>query len=386
MDAGMENGRPKTARSLNCESGEVRPFRPGFTLVELLVVIAIIGILVALLLPAIQAAREAARRSQCKNQLKQMGLAILNHVNNFKVFPTGGAGPDVDIANYSAGGRPFGPDKQGLNWTYQILPFLEEGAIRNITTQAQLQAVVVPLYVCPSRRSPGERSATNGVATTFFPVDYAAAQPCTAQCVVGSSGCPALILYDPRDSVPLSADGYKKNQPSFWGGKTGAVAGTSALDGQVYDGVIVRSAWQQANNTFANVTRPVNIAKITDGTSHTLMVGEKYVRTDQYDGGSKSDDKGWTDGWDPDTMRSTCFAPYQDTDGQGFQFQPLNSPGDLFGHDRDVYYFGSAHSGGFNSAFADGSVHTIGYDIDIVVFNGLGTRAGGEIIDPAAVN
>ena len=65
----------------------------------------------------------------------------------------GGAGPDVDIANYSSGGKPFGPDKQGLNWTFQILPFLEEGAIQNMTTQAQLQGIAVPLYVCPSRRS-----------------------------------------------------------------------------------------------------------------------------------------------------------------------------------------------------------------------------------------
>ena len=72
----------------------------GFTLVELLVVIAIIGILVALLLPAIQAAREAARRTQCKNQLKQIGLAIQNHVDSYRVFPTGGAGLHPDIENY----------------------------------------------------------------------------------------------------------------------------------------------------------------------------------------------------------------------------------------------------------------------------------------------
>jgi prepilin-type N-terminal cleavage/methylation domain-containing protein len=125
--------------------------RRAFTLVELLVVIAIIGILVALLLPAIQAAREAARRTQCKNQLKQIGLAIHHHTDTYRVFPTGGAGPNVAIENYATNGIPAGPDKQGLNWTYQILPFLEEGGIRGITTQAQLQTAQVPVYVLPSR-------------------------------------------------------------------------------------------------------------------------------------------------------------------------------------------------------------------------------------------
>jgi prepilin-type N-terminal cleavage/methylation domain-containing protein/prepilin-type processing-associated H-X9-DG protein len=362
--------------------------RRAFTLVELLVVIAIIGILVALLLPAIQAAREAARRTQCKNQLKQIGLAILHHADTFRVFPTGGAGPSVDIANYVSGGRPFGPDKQGLNWTYQILPFLEEDAIRGITTQAQLQAAQVPLYVCPSRRSVGARTSANGVAPTFFPVDYAGAQPCTFQCPPGSPGCPApATRYNPLDSVPLAKTGYVANQLSFWGGKNAGVADASAMDNQVYDGVIVRSRWRFASNTYANnVPGPVKFARITDGTSHTFMVGEKYVRSDLYDGGSKSDDKGWTDGWDPDAMRSTCFPPFQDSDGAGFQFQPLNSPNDLFGIDRDVYYFGSAHSGGFNGIFADGSVHTLNYDIDVVMFNALATRAGDEVLDSSVVN
>src|SRR5262245_30735833 len=77
--------------------------RNAFTLVELLVVIAIIGILVALLLPAIQAAREAARRTQCKDNLKNVGLAILNHVDARKVFPTGGVTWGVKIPDYIEG-------------------------------------------------------------------------------------------------------------------------------------------------------------------------------------------------------------------------------------------------------------------------------------------
>jgi hypothetical protein len=344
---------------------------------------------VALLLPAIQAAREAARRTQCKNQLKQIGLGIHHHTDTFRVFPTGGAGPDVAIQNYVSSGRPFGPDKQGLNWTYQILPYLEEGAIRGIATQAELQSVQVPLYVCPSRRSVAARTSVSGaVAPLFFPVDYAGAQPCTFQCPPNTAGCPApTTRYNPLDSVPLAKTGYVANQLSFWGGKNGAVADASAMDNQVYDGVIVRSAWRFSSKTFAaNVPGPTKFARITDGTSHTFMIGEKYVRSDLYDGGSKSDDKGWTDGWDPDAMRSTCFQPYQDTDGSGFQFQPLNSPNDLFGIDRDVYYFGSAHSGGFSGIFADGSVHTLNYDIDVVLFNALATRAGDESIDASVVN
>jgi prepilin-type N-terminal cleavage/methylation domain-containing protein len=371
--------------------------RRGFTLVELLVVIAIIGILVALLLPAIQAAREAARRTDCRNRLKQIGLAIQNHVDSRKVFPTGGAGVYPDIANYVVGGRPFGPDKQGLNWCYQILPYLEEGAIQGLTTQVQLQAQTVPLYVCPSRRSvaAAQASAANLGGQQVFLIDYAAAQPCTVECPRGSPGCPnPAPRYNPLDSVPISKSGYIKNQLSFWGGKSGEVAGTTVMDNQVYDGVIVRTPWRFISKDAtgmptgmfaANVPQPISFAKITDGTSHTFLLGEKYVRSDLYQGGSKSDDKGWIDGWDPDAIRSTCFQPYQDSDGTGFQFQPQNGPNDLFGIDRDVYYFGSAHNSGFNGIFADGSIRTLSYDIDVVLFNALATRAGNEVIDQSAL-
>jgi type II secretory pathway pseudopilin PulG len=119
--------------------------------VELLVVIAIIGILIALLLPAVQAAREAARRTTCTNQLKQMGLACHNHVDVWKAFPSGGDTPWPPLILSS--GSPVGPDKQGVGWAYQILPFLEQKSLYHMSSDISVIGnLVVPLYNCPSRR------------------------------------------------------------------------------------------------------------------------------------------------------------------------------------------------------------------------------------------
>jgi prepilin-type N-terminal cleavage/methylation domain-containing protein len=367
--------------------------RRGFTLVELLVVIAIIGILVALLLPAIQAAREAARRTDCRNRLKQMGLAMQNHVSTLRVFPTGGAVIYPKIEEYVAGGKPLGPEKQGLGWAFQILPYLEEDAVHGIVTQDQLQASTITLYVCPSRRTLSEaQTDKNAEGKQVFLIDYAAAQPCTVHCPGGTVGCPAPSpRYKPEDSVPISVAGYDLNWPSIWGGKN--MNFKQQGNYQVYDGIIVRSPWKRdpalstpgnpVGNFLRGASQPTKFSKVIDGTSHTLVLGEKYVRSDMYEGGGYSDDHGWSEGWDPDAIRSTCFQPYQDSDG--FQFLSLGAA-DIFGHDKDIPYFGSAHNGGFHCIFADGSIQTLSYDIDAVIFNALGTRAGDEVIDAGALN
>jgi prepilin-type processing-associated H-X9-DG protein len=123
---------------------------------------------------------------------------------------------------------------------------------------------------------------------------------------------------------------------------------------------------------MAGSPSPTKMAKITDGASKTIMIGEKYVRADTYLDGSHSDDTGWTDGWDPDVMRCTCVPPLQDTSAI-----PLLT-GKLGEKDTPFYVFnlGSAHPGGFNAVFADGSVQTLNYDIDVFVLNALGTRNG----------
>ena len=137
------------------------------------------------------------------------------------------------------------------------------------------------------------------------------------------------------------------------------------------------------NASGAKASKPIAIREITDGTSQTFLLGEKYVRADLYGGGGASDDHGWSEGWDTDVIRSTCFQPYRDSDG--FQFQSLGED-DIFGRDKDIVYFGSAHPGGFNGIFADGSIRGLNYDIDVVLFNALGTRAGEEVVDDSSIN
>jgi prepilin-type N-terminal cleavage/methylation domain-containing protein len=378
--------------------------RRAFTLVELLVVIAIIGILIALLLPAIQAARESARRGQCQNNLKNIGLAVQNHVSTRKVFPTGGAkylqagfGLEQNLDN----GKPLGPAKQGLGWGFQLLPFIEETAAYDLKTTVDLQKVVVPIYVCPSRRAPRTSySAEFGIIATM---DYAGAVPCTDKEYLRRRGI--FTPYEPQKFVPFTVASISNLASSFNGGTSGG--GAEPRNNTVYDGVIVRSSWRYLSGggnapwvgePATSVQQPVTFAKITDGTSKTLLVGEKYVRNDNYVENQQnhySDDRGWCDGWDADQMRSTCFLPVNDGDSIGWQDASLTRYfGDDFssgavGGSWNVLQFGSPHTAGINAVFADGSVHMISYDIDILVFNSLGTRNGyavNETNDMTGVN
>ncbi len=359
-----------------------RPIR-AFTLVELLVVIAIIGVLVALLLPAVQAAREAARRAQCKNNLKQIGLAMQNHHDALKMFPTGGSHWGIHIQDYVENGRPLGTKKQGLGWGYQILPYLEQNPLRNIISQAQLQDNVVSIYHCPSRRPPTRIiHIVNNVDVPTILTDYAGIQPCTRY----------KTNIDLIDITPGRLD-YWTAFNAFYGDP--ATNGTPPVADCVYDGVIVRSPWarseQQTTRTpeidgefLTGVPQPIEMGKISDGASNTMVVGEKYVRADLHASGSSSDDAGWTEGWDPDVMRCTCVLPLNDgTVDRPFTGRIGDDPGDPV---WQILNLGSAHVSGFNCVFADGSVHTINYEIDIFVLNALGTRNGEETIKQEGFN
>ncbi|MEN0109907.1 MAG: DUF1559 domain-containing protein [Planctomycetota bacterium] len=372
------------------------PARRGFTLVELLVVIAIIGILVALLLPAVQAAREAARRSQCVNQLKNLALGCLNHHDTYGQFPTGGLYSYPNIELFIEGGRPLGPSDQGLGWGYQILPFLEEGAIRDIVTQDELNAVSIGIYNCPSRRGLTRVTDVAGNSAGFV-TDY-----CSVNGIPSRDQSIGLGLDFETNAFPQAG-----NQSSQWcatgslfSGTSGAWASNNAspqprealeASGQWigFYGVIARSQLnrvQAGANVFSqelNYGSKVTVAKVSDGTSKTAMLGEKRVSVARYDASSWHDDRGWSDGWDPDTVRSSVCPPRPDntTDLDIIGYSPNscdpNNPGTCAETGMSM---GSAHPGGLNSAFADGSVHFLRYDIDYETYVHLCNRNDGEVL------
>jgi prepilin-type N-terminal cleavage/methylation domain-containing protein len=298
-----------------------RSARSGFTLIELLVVIAIIAVLIALLLPAVQQARESARRTQCKNNLKQLGLALHNFHDTLGHFPTGGSNPWATIG-YNGTSLADSPTL-GVGWLVQILPYIEQSTLYRVTDPTVLIAGKVPPYFCPSRRAATSYLYGSGMRALN---DYAA---CT-----------------PADS-PNSWD-------QFWYGGNGTIPVNAP-----YMGVIVRNS-----NSVAPI-RYSNLKDVTDGSSNTIMIGEKWVPVAMYGGGHWADDCGFTDGWDPDTVRTTGY--------------PMGSDS-ISGASYDGYQFGSQHVGGVQFCLADGSVRFISRNIDVTLFNNLGGRADGKIV------
>lgn len=283
----------------------------GFTLVELLVVIAIIGTLVALLLPAVQSAREAGRRAQCSNNLKQIGLAFLLHLDSYGYFPFGGVTRTYPTMN--SGGSPLIGENQTGGWAFQILPYVEEDPLYHCNNLDTIKSTPITLYFCPSRRRP--QVAAQGPFQGNALMDYAAS----------------------------NQDGPEK------------------VDGSANNGSgVVRSS------------HVVKIAKITDGTSKTMMVGEKRLCLSTLGEGVGDDDHGYSIGWDLDTVARTDMQPSADP-AQAC----INGMGGL-----PIWngLMGSSHPAGFNAVFADGAVRQLTFTIEPVLFADLGNISDGEVV------
>jgi hypothetical protein len=323
-------------------------------LVELLVVIAIIGILVALLLPAVQAAREASRRTQCMNNLKQLGQAVANYASAQEHFPTGGWASwsgDINDGWYKPGPqRPvyFPTDPGGtlpVGWAFQILPYIESETLLLEPDWTRVKAATPSFYFCPSRRPPTRSGRTGGNGEGNGMMDYASVNP----------------KADPNADTLWDYWGYEDQ--------------FKPLDNYTYLGIIVRTRSCQ----------PTKYKDIVDGTSNTALIGEKFIPPRDYSADSLpaygGDDRGWSDGWDYDIVRSTALPPEPDKDYPRVGYYA--SPGPLW------YYtmlFGSAHGSMLHFVFGDGSVHAVNYSIDGLAFNRLGHRSDGETFDHSDVN
>lgn len=353
---------------MNCFStrSSNRPSPRGFTLVELLVVIAIIGILVALLLPAVQAAREAARRNQCKNHLKQMSLGCLMHVDTHKYFPTGGWGLDWT----GDPNRGYGANQPG-SWAFSILEYIEEGVVRNgmkgLTgagfqqASTQLHQTPISIFNCPSRRPPALRRAswTPGVIVqTWLPTAS------TTQGIVKGD-----YAANVGDSTYWASDNLWR-PTSYANAATGAWTNTGKCkpvpDVNCQSGIMYYHS-------------DVGVQQITDGTSKTYLIGEKYVFPDGYEGTSNTTGPGFTFG-----ENQALYTGFEWDNGRVAWNENKALPQEYFQprQDQPGYdnygAFGSAHSAVFNMAFCDGSVQGIAYDIDATAHRWLANRFDGN--------
>jgi prepilin-type N-terminal cleavage/methylation domain-containing protein/prepilin-type processing-associated H-X9-DG protein len=314
----------------------------GFTLVELLVVIAIIGILVALLLPAVQAAREASRRASCLNNLKNLALGVLNHEGAKKMFPLSYDGYAVALPE---GARPN--EENGSSWIVSTLPYLEEQVMYD---RFKSSGALTGRY---NAYNGAAFSGNKGIGLNTPEVrQLIATRLSLVRCPTDPSFPEAVPDMFTFHDVPIAATNYKGciGNTYMWGQWKGDKA---------YNPEHPPNPGMFYRNTYII---PVTIRKITDGLSHTFMIGEDLP---EYNGH-------WAAYFSNTTICSTD-AP--------LNYMPVPpTPGNYW----DVMGFRSLHPGGANFAMADASVDFIDEGIDRDLYQNLSTKAGGEVSNEKA--
>jgi prepilin-type N-terminal cleavage/methylation domain-containing protein len=297
----------------------------GFTLIELLVVIAIIAILIALLLPAVQQAREAARRTACKNNLKQLGLALHNYHDVFLRFPLG---------TFTAINDDY-TDDDGYGWSLMLLPFVDQGNLYNaFPVTATRAAGFVPIHPMPLNWQPiGSYHQANG---TIIP---------GGETVLSVFRCPSSTL---PPTIPTNyRNGNYAVDPRFATVIGYGVMDYKACSGHKNNGLFMK----MADAASVGRTAGLSIGDVTDGTSNTIALGESST-------GGRSGLKlpMWV-GENPDDEQLIFKTEFPSIINCGtFPSQP-----ELAIDDDCAMSF---HTGGAHFTMGDGSVHFISENID----------------------
>jgi prepilin-type N-terminal cleavage/methylation domain-containing protein len=368
--------------------------RPGVTLVELLVVIAIIGTLVGLLLPAVQAAREAARRSSCSNNLRQLPLAFHNYESAQKVLP-----PlmrrygDDKLAPAAAGCEPTMAFR---SWAPDVLAYLEETAMMALYDLSKNWWVNEDNTV-PTGGAAGvlDANATGNrlIVRTPLPV---------MQC---ASAHPANRI---QDKIETAASGKPRKTGScgdyFLVAGTGTnfntLANLTTATGTVAPGPGPTEQWSGCTNSLitgsSSVSRPRStLAKITDGTSKTILLAECAGREDVWRAGvrtpanadnnsgnaacARAQGGAWATNDNPHSFgeKNTAWCPA--STGSTLTGEIPKTLFRVNGSNESGWLIYAFHPGGAHVAMTDGGVHFVSESMDVRILGELATRGGGEV-------
>ena len=314
----------------------------GFTLVELLVVITIIGILIALLLPAVQAAREAARRVQCSNNLKQIGLAILNYENLLCYLPPAGYSNGSTYMAYPSGWSVYSV----------VLPYLEQTALEEMVQGEEIhhgdimssERIRMPVLLCPSQPYKGNTTAV--APSTIYLQHY---NP-----VLGPSG------------------------PDQWnGGEYPVEIAPSSpsreyMGGYATGGAMPMLLWNSSCTKRTNGNRVLRMADLCDGSSSTFLIGEMSwddgILWSYWPRSTSNGSSGWGMSY---CCRNLKYAI------NAYGYSTVTSSGGAGLNDTS---FGSNHPGGCHFLLGDGSVHFLSENTQLRILQALASRDGGEVV------